>query len=99
MSLIVLSGFVFFTYTQQNGSVLQSIAVGLLIGFAFLQFCCIVLHAIVAPWCCKRLLPRTHEENNNRVVRRAELVVGDAFSAGGYCDSIFDESEPLLPTY
>ena len=59
-----------------------------------LPFYSFVLHAIIAPWCCKRLLPRTHEENNNRVVRRAELVVGDAFSAGGYCDSIFDESEP-----
>ena len=103
MNLIVLSGFFFFTHTQPNGSLLQSIAVGLSAGLSFLQFCGTLLHAAITPWCCKGLIPRTHEDNNKpnnaHVVRRPELVVGDVFSAGGYRDSIFDESEPLLPTY
>ena len=55
MNLIVLSGFFFFTHTQPNGSLLQSIAVGLSAGLAFLQFCGTLLHAAITPWCCKGL--------------------------------------------
>ena len=104
VNLIILSGFIFFTCTQPNRPVLQSIAVGLSAGFAFLQFCGTVLHAVIIVWCCQGLKPRPYEleENNkpnNRVVCRAELVLSAAQSAGGYRDSIFNESEPLLPTY
>ena len=103
MNLTILSGFVFFTYTQPNRPIMQSIAVGLSTRFVFLQFCGTVLHAMIAPWCCKGLRPTPYEcgENkpNDRVVRRAELVLSAVQSAGGYRDSIFDESEPLFPTY
>ena len=99
MNLTILSDYVFFTHTQPHGPVLKSIAVGLSTGFAFLQFCGTALHSVIALWCCKQLIPKTQEKPNNRIVHREKLVVGDAFSARGYRDSIFNESEPFLPTY
>lgn len=44
-NLTLLSGFTFFTYTQVNGTDLQSIAIGLSAGAVFLQFCGTVLYA------------------------------------------------------
>ena len=105
INLTIFSGFVFFTYTQPNGPTLQSIAVGLSTGFAFLQFCGTVVYVVIAAWsqCCRLgLKPRPYyEENraNNLADHRAELVLSDIHSASGYRDSIFNESEPLLPTY
>ena len=104
MNLIVLSSFFFFTYTQQQGAahVMQSITVGISTGLSFLQFCGTVLYVVIAAWCCQGLKPIPYVENkvnDNIVDHRAEPVLSDACSAGGYHDSIFNESEPLLPSY
>ena len=104
MNLIVLSGFFFFTYTQQQGAahVMQSIAVGISTGLSFLQFCGTVLYVVIAAWCCQGLksIPYVENKANDNIVdHRADLVLNDARSAGGYRDSIFNESESLLPSY
>ena len=103
MNLILLSGFFFFSYRQPNGPLLQSVAVALSTGLAFIQFCVTIVHAVISPWCCKGQRPRPYKEGfepHNYADRRAK---GDAdkLTASGYRDSIFNESEnePLLPTY
>ena len=90
MNLTLLSGFFFFTYTQPNGATLRSVATGLSTGVTFLQFCCAVLTAIVRPCCFK-----SRETLEAAVSGRRE----PARDSSGYRDSIFNESEPLLPTY
>ena len=91
MNLTLLSGFFFFTYTQPyNGATLRSVAIGLSTGVSFLQFCCAVLTAIVKPCCFK-----SRETLEVAVPGQRE----PARNSSGYRDSIFNESEPLLPTY
>ena len=88
INLTILSGLAIFARTQHNEADLQTIAVGLSIGVAFLQFCGVVLHAVFAPRCsCKRQLPECEFEANN-----AELVP----SVAGYRDSILNETQPLI---
>ena len=53
-NLVLLSGFFFFTYTQSNGTTLQTAAIGLSISFALLQFCCTVLYVIISRHCSRR---------------------------------------------
>lgn len=54
VNLTLLSGCIFFTYTQPNAASLQSVAVGLSTGVAFLQFCGTVFYTAVAPRCIKK---------------------------------------------
>ena len=99
----MLSGFFFFAYRQPKGPLLQSIAIGLSTGFAFFQFCAIVIHAVIAPVCCKGQKPRPYVEDCEPHNHADHRMKGDADKqrVSGYRDSIFDESddEPLLPTY
>ena len=93
INLTLLSGFVIFTYTHPtNGPTLQVIAVGLSTGVTFLQFCGIVLYAIIAPRCsCQRKLSERDKYSN--IVE----PVADITESTGYRDSIFDEdTQPLL---
>ena len=90
LNLTLLSGFFIFAYTQPNGATLRSVAIGLSTGVSFLQFCCAVLTAIIKP--CFFKLRKTLEV---AVPGRRE----PARDSSGYRDSIFNESEPLLPTY
>ena len=103
VNLIVLSGFFFFAYRQPKGPLLQSIAIGFSIAFAFFQFCAIVIHAVIAPVCCKGQKPRPYVEDCEPHNHADHRMKGDADKqrVSGYRDSIFDESddEPLLPTY
>ena len=95
LNLTLLSGFIIFayTYTDSNKLTLQSVAVGLSTGIAFLQFCGIVLYAIIAPRCC-------YQSRLNRNNKRKQAVTEeDDDYLIGYHDSIHDESQPLLPTY
>lgn len=99
MNLVVVSGLVFFTYTQPNGGVLQSVAVGISTGFTFLQFCGTVLYVVIAPRCCLKRpglkRPGLHREHSalNNSGHRAELVVGDEYSRSHeFRDSILNES-------
>ena len=104
MNLIILSGLFFFSYKQLNGPLIQSTAIGLSTGFAFLQFCGTVIHAVIAPWCCKGLKQAPpHEAANELSADHADInVMADqrnGYSANGFRDSVLNESVPLLPTY
>ena len=97
INLILLSGFFFFAYRQPNGSTLQSVAIGLSTGLAFLQFCGTIIHAVIAPWCCKgpKQVHVQYDEDINEPSNHTRV----GYSANdGYHDSIFNKSEPLLPT-
>ena len=101
-NLTLLSGFIFFTYTQEHGTALQSIAVGLSTGVAFLQFCGTVLYAVIKPRCCRnKTTPRLEDSddtiNNNHANRAREPALVE--HSVRYRDSILNESQPLLPTY
>ena len=96
-NLTLLSGFISLTYNIDMSAdarpTLQAIAVGLSTGVAFLQFCGIVLYAIIAPRCC-------YQSRLNRNNKRKQAVTEeDDDYLIGYHDSIHDESQPLLPTY
>lgn len=97
MNIVFVSGFVFFTYTQPNGGVLQSVAVGLSTGLTFLQFCGTVLYAVMFPWCCWRRQGLYYREDSTLNIsdgHKAELVVGDKYSRDHeFRDSILNESE------
>ena len=104
MNLTILSGLFFFSYRQPNGPLLQSIAIGISTGFAFVQFFCTVVHAMIASWCCKGPTQTLYAyEADSEPNIHSDLVeqqnVRDRYSFNGYRDSIFNESEPLLPTY
>ena len=91
MNLTILSGFAIFTWTNPNGPSLQAIAVGLSTGIAFLQFCSIVLHAVIAPWCsCRRVRRSSASDEFNTNI--AEPVANNIDSTG-YRDSILDDEE------
>jgi predicted outer membrane repeat protein len=97
-NLTLLSGFTFFTYTQVNGTDLQSTAIGLSAGVVFLQFCGTVLYAVIKPLCrhCKGKISQIDEDDtfdNNRAEEPALAKHSSHFR-----DSIFDENKPLLPT-
>ena len=95
-NLTLLSGFTFFTYTQANGTHLQSIATGLSAGVVFLQFCGTVLYAIIKPLChrCHKQKTAQIDEDDPSHNKGRPLVE----HYGHFRDSIFNESEPLLPT-
>ena len=104
MNLTLLSGFVFFTYTQSYQLTLQSVAAGLSIGVAFFQFCGTVVFAVIGRRCCRKIKPLEEDDNNMRddcrAGRRLQSASGNEYYSDGYRDSILDESaEPLLPTY
>ena len=70
----------------------------------FLQFLGTVIHAVIAPWCCKGQRPRSYEEGGehyNHADCRATKGGAVKLTASGYRDSIFNDSEekPLLPAY
>ena len=91
INLALLSGFIFFTYTQhESQQSLQAIAIGISTGVAFLQFCGIVIYAVAVPRCfCQR-------KGNNLGHERAYHAMPKEQSHG-YRDSILDEStQPLL---
>ena len=91
VNLTLLTGFFFFTYTQPNGSTLQSIAVGLSTGVAFLQFCGTVLYAMTVSQCfMKRKLPEESGHTNIGTTIQSEIT------SHGYRDSILNETEPLI---
>ena len=91
MNLTILSSFAIFARTHSNGSNLQAIAVGLSTGIAFLQFCGIVLHAVIAPrYSCRRV--RRSTECDGLDTNIAEPVANITNSTG-YRDSILDEDE------
>ena len=91
INLTILSGVAIFAHTLHNEADLQAIAVGLSTGVAFLQFCGIVLHAVIAPRCsCKRWLPECEFDANI-----AELVA-NVSDTMGYRDSILNETQPLI---
>ena len=93
-NLSVLSGIFFFTYAQPNGDELESVAIKISIGFALLQFCGTVLHAVIVTWCCQKrskLNQELHSSAGNR-----EVIKGDVYFKD-YRDSILNESEPLVP--
>ena len=102
VNLTLLSGFVIFTYTQPNRSTLQSAAVGLSTGVAFLQFCIIVVYSIVATR-CSRLLWQSKVRNHDSVTHESMTgVVNSRSSSVSFRDSILEESQELLadnPTY
>ena len=91
MNLTLLSGFAIFARTHPNGPSLhvQAIAVGLSTGVAFLQFCGIILHAVIAPRCsCKRRSPERTEFDVNIVEPVANIT-----DSTGYRDSILDDDD------
>ena len=95
-NLTLLSGVISFTYNidmqGKAGPILQSMAVGLSTGLAFLQFCGIVLYTTISPGCsCERLIKSDKTE-----VESMANVTGN-YSIG-YRDSILNEShvQPLL---
>ncbi len=100
-NLTLLSGFIFFTYTQEDGTKLQSIAVGLSTGIVFLKFCGTVLYVIIKPRWCQQKITGIEEDdtfdNNSYTNRVGEPALAEYF--GRYRDSILNESQPLLPTY
>ena len=99
-NLTLLSGFFSLTYNKGMSDnarpTLQSIAVGLSTGIAFLQFCGIVLYAIIAPRCSCQSTYKCCKCNNNR---EQAVTDEDDDCLIGYRDSILNESQPLLPTY
>ena len=93
-NLTLLSGFTFFTYTQVNGTDLQSIAIGLSAGAVFLQFCGTVLYVLFEPRCrsCRKKKAQTQEDKN----RGERTALAERMHFGDFRDSIFNESQPLL---
>ena len=89
MNLTILSGFAIFTRTHSNGPSLQAVAVGLSTGVAFLQFCGIVLHAVIAPRCSCRRVRRSSDGLNTNIAE----PVANITESMGYRDSILDEDE------
>ena len=93
-NLTLLSGFIFFAYTHSNGQRLQSVAVGLSTGLAFLQFCGIVLYIVIASRCsCPRRPPKDKEQSDNKT--EPMVHVADSHSVS-FRDSILEESQELL---
>ena len=91
MNLTILSGFAIFACTHPNGPSLQAIAVGLSTGIAFLQFCGIVLHAVIAPRCSYRKVRRSpaSDEFNTSIAEPVANVTNSTV----YRDSILDDEE------
>ena len=102
-NLILLSGFFFFTYTQSNGSILQTVAVGLSISFALLQICCTVIYAMFASCCSSRSLERSepHDETIDYVGLHSLMleVEGDTSSSVSIENPGDIKLQPLTPTY
>ena len=97
INLTLLSGFVIFAYTyaDSNKLTLQSVAVGLSTGVAFLQFCGIVLYAIIVPRCsCPRRQSRNDSHSDDKAESMAAVIDSHSVS---FRDSIFEESQKLLP--
>ena len=98
INLTILSGFAIFAHTRpiETGLRIQTIAVGLSTGVAFLQFCGIVLHAVIAPRCsCRQRSPASDEFDNNIVESMANVTKS---TVDMYRDSILDndETQPLI---
>ena len=91
MNLTILSGFAIFARTHPNGPSLQAIAVGLSTGIAFLQFCGIVLHAVIAPRrsCRKVRQSPASDEFNTSIAEPVANVTNSTV----YRDSILDDEE------
>ena len=92
MNLTLLSGFAIFACTQSSGASFQAVIVGLSTGVAFLQFCGIVLHAIVAPRCPKSCCRRRPSQRDGFDTNIVEPVADDNDSTG-YRDSILDDDD------
>ena len=101
-NLTLLSGFIFFTYTQVNGADLQSVAVGLSAGVVLLQFCGTVIYVVIKPrcQCCQRKATQIDENDefdNNYTNRVGEPALAEHY--GHFRDSNLNEGQPLLPAY
>lgn len=104
VNVTLLSGSVIFTQTHPNGPTLQAVAVTLSTGAAFLKFCGIVIHAVVAPRCSSRCLSYRRRRqismmssNIDKSGNEVEPVVADDMESTGYRDSILnDDTQPLL---
>ena len=95
INLTLLGVSFFFTYTQPNATSLQSIAIGLSTGAIFLQFCGIVLAAIIRPCCFK-------SKTNIEPASPHYLSISDhrehRSDISGYRESILNETDPLITT-
>ena len=91
VNLTILGVFAIFAYSYPNGPSIQTIVVGLSTGVAFIQFCGIVLYALIAPRCsCKqRHRPLEGEGVGKNFVDPVENVS----DSSGYRDSILDDDQ------
>ena len=97
-NLAIVSGFIIFTQTHQNGPTLQAVAVGLSTGIAFLQFCGIVIHAMITPrWTCsKRRSTLFFPSEHNNKYRNIVEPIADITDSTGYRDSILDDNDAVI---
>ena len=99
LNLTILSGFTIYARIHPNAATLLAVTIGLSTGVAFLQFCGIVFYSILAPRCstdgmlkcCTRMKKDAVEQGDDGLPRPFVYQTG-------YRDSIFDDSQPLLPT-
>lgn len=97
-NLAIVSGFVIFAQTHQNKTALKAGAVGLSTGIAFLQFCVIIIHAIIVPRCsCSKrsstlYFPSEHSNKYRNIVE----PVADITDSTGYRDSILDDNDAVI---
>ena len=96
INLTILSGLAIFARTSSNEADLQAIAVGLSTGVAFLQFCGIVLHAVIAPRCSCRKQSSASDGFDANIVEPMANVTQSTVEL--YRDSILDdeETQPLI---